>query len=116
MDAIRRAASRLADLGFTLVKLKPNTKQPVDGFGRQQRTTTEKCEISRWRGEHNLGILAGTMLPNDQRLLIVDIDDKNGKTGSKFLPFDDRHLARHQRRAAYETPATSKDSCHASVL
>lgn len=68
--------------GFTVVKLKPHSKAPAGGSGWQQRATKDLHVIRSWQ-DCNYGVLAGTQLPNGNRLVIIDVDCKNGKNGRK---------------------------------
>jgi hypothetical protein len=79
---IPKSADRLVDFGFHLVKLKPYTKQPAGGRDWQQRIATRP---PKWTGEYNIGIMGGTEIQPGKRLLILDIDVKNGQTGNDSI-------------------------------
>lgn len=73
--------SPLLRCGFTLVKLKPNAKQPAGGKGWQNRATTNP----NWTGNHNVGVIGGCSFDEHHNLLILDIDCKNGAKGFESL-------------------------------
>ncbi len=66
--------------GFALVRIHPGEKRPI-GNGWQSRSTRNLADVCTWSRNSNVGILGGELLPNGQRLIIVDVDCKNDKAG-----------------------------------
>jgi bifunctional DNA primase/polymerase-like protein len=79
------AAKRLCSLGYQVVELKPRSKQPAGGPGWLQRAATHPSDIKGWRRNCNVGILGGSHFPDDRKLLVVDVDCKNGRDGAASL-------------------------------
>ena len=71
----------LAQLGFQFVRLRRNSKQPASNGWKTRNESLRRIE--RWQG--NLGILCGTQLKDGRRLLVIDIDAKNGRDGNQSL-------------------------------
>ena len=69
---------RLVSLGLQLVKLKPGAKQPAGGCGWRQRVASKAfCPTS----DNNVGVMGGSPVQPGYRLLVLDIDVKNGQKG-----------------------------------
>jgi hypothetical protein len=84
-------ALRLARLGFHAFPLIANAKLPgIEDF--PNRSTTDEVTLRRWFFDevmelphpYNVGI-STTRYGDDQALVVVDVDDKNGKSGSAEL-------------------------------
>lgn len=76
----QQAARELAGLGFHVVKLKPGTKQPAGGKGWQDRVAKSPDAI-RWAGKFNVGVMGGSPIRPDEKLLVMDVDNKPTKDG-----------------------------------
>lgn len=74
-------ALRLAERGFHVFPCEPNGKLPViKDF--PNRATRDPAQIRQWfeGREYNIGI-STTAFGDDQALVVVDVDNKNGKDG-----------------------------------
>lgn len=87
-DTMRDRALHLASLGFRVFKLRPNEKLPAVSDFHQAATSDPAKVRAMWTdpvsGEsttHNVGVLSGA----DAKLLILDVDTKDGKQGDKTL-------------------------------
>jgi hypothetical protein len=81
--AITQHAKQLCELGIEIAKLKPHSKEPAGGAGWQDRVAKNPSTIDRWRGEFNIAAMGGSHGPDGKRLLILDIDVKNGALGQE---------------------------------
>lgn len=79
-------ALRLADLGFWVFRIKPNGKTPF-AKGWQDEATRDPAQLKKLWGEcanANIGIFT-SRYKDDQALVAVDVDDKDGRNGSSNL-------------------------------
>ena len=78
-------ALAFAQKGFYLFPLKPNAKTPLYS-GWQQEATRDEAKLRAWfaSGRANLGIYTGRF-QDDQALIVVDEDVKNGQHGDQEL-------------------------------
>jgi hypothetical protein len=85
-------ALELARRGFHVFPIHANTKnRPIDSW--PERATTDAATVTAWWRDpvtgwaqpENIGIAAGTRLRDGGFLLVIDVDDKPGKTGSASL-------------------------------
>ena len=77
----KQLLDQLLSSHFRLVRLKPNSKIPAGGAGWQDRITTSSDDAFGWPADVNIGVMGGSPLEADRRLLIVDVDVKNGQPG-----------------------------------
>lgn len=89
MTSIDRALD-LARAGFRVFPLKPGQKTPaVPGW--QNFATTDPDALREWWGGAdwrvyaNIGVAGGPFGSNGRNLVIMDVDNKNGKNGSSTL-------------------------------
>jgi hypothetical protein len=78
---ILNKALKLAELGFYVFPLIPEGKTPaIKGF--TEAATRDPSQIKIWWGnkKHNVGIIT-TKFGDGKALLVVDVDNKNGKDG-----------------------------------
>jgi hypothetical protein len=76
-----KVALHYAKKGIHVFPLQENSKVPLPGFHWTREATTDERQIKAWWGKNpnwNIGVAA-----EPSGLVIVDLDDKNGKTGSK---------------------------------
>jgi len=77
---------RLAEAGFYIFPLVPNSKLPaVKGWPEKATRDTET--LKAWWSKHpdcNIGICC-TQFGDDRALLVVDVDNKNGKSGDETI-------------------------------
>lgn len=81
-------ALALSRLGFHVFPLKENEKLPmIDAF--PERATRDPQQISRWWRDDVMGLpfnynigISTTRFGDDEALVVVDVDNKNGKNGS----------------------------------
>lgn len=83
-------ALKLAEQGFHVFPIKEGSKEPAIS-GWPHRATTDPEQIEKWWSKHygnrNIGIATEA-----SGLLVVDLDDKSGKTGSqKYAALADSH-------------------------
>lgn len=78
-------ALNLAQMGFWVFRLKPNSKLPA-AKGWQQEATRDLIEIAELWGdkEYNIGIYTGKFM-SEQALLVIDEDNKGEKKGADTL-------------------------------
>jgi hypothetical protein len=84
-------ALQLAKKGYYVFPLKPNGKTP-EILDFPNRATRDEKTINKWwvdpvleiERSNNIGIYTGKF-GDDQALVVVDVDNKNGKKGSKNL-------------------------------
>lgn len=78
-------ALKLAEHGFYVFPCRVNGKKPaIDDF--PNAATRDPAQIKRWfEGQnYNIGIYTGRY-HDDQALVVIDVDNKNGKSGDKAL-------------------------------
>jgi hypothetical protein len=92
------AAKDLLNFGFHLVSLRPGSKEPAGGDGWQEWAVRRAADAPKLeRG--NLGVLGGSPVREGCRLLVIDVDAKNGAGGPASV---------HRLEAAYgPLPATA---------
>ena len=79
-------ALRYANLGYRIAPIPPGQKYPSMKAWQQHATTDPDTIRAWWQGEYancGIGIVTGTW--NGRTLFVVDIDDKEGKTGSETI-------------------------------
>ncbi|MCX7664826.1 MAG: bifunctional DNA primase/polymerase [Gemmataceae bacterium] len=74
------AAKDLLGYGFHLVSLRPGSKEPAGGEGWQERAVQRAADAHKLKGG-NIGVLGGSPVREGCRLLVIDIDGKNGAGG-----------------------------------
>lgn len=86
-----QAALDLAHMGFHVFPVVPNGKTPaIEDFPNKATRDAEKIKdwwidpIMEFEKDFNVGI-STTKFGDDQALIVIDVDDKNGKEGSKEL-------------------------------
>jgi len=84
--AMRERAVALAKLGLRVFRLRPNSKLPAAERFYEQASADPETVARMWTepvtgesSDHNIGVLTG------EGLLVLDIDDKNGRRGSASL-------------------------------
>jgi len=80
MNAISAAAAEYAAQGYPVLPLRPATKIPATRYGKNDASADVK-QVAAWfppDTDRNVGILTG----EQSRLLVVDIDPRNGGTAS----------------------------------
>ncbi|MBM3540361.1 MAG: hypothetical protein FJX55_21380, partial [Alphaproteobacteria bacterium] len=84
--AMRERAVALAKLGFKVFRLRPMSKLPAAERFYEQASADPETVARMWTepvtgesSDHNIGVLTG------EGLLVLDIDDKNGRRGSASL-------------------------------
>ena len=85
MSLLENALS-LAEQGFHVFPLRPNTKIPA--FKNwQSEATTDPVRIKAWwtRKNYNIGLSTSKFNGSNQALAVLDLDEKNGKSGTKEL-------------------------------
>lgn len=79
-------ALELAKLGFHVIPLPENEKKPPP-TGWQKLSTTDPKQIKAWFQERrcNIGIDTGKFGDEGKSLVVIDVDNKNGKDGEQSL-------------------------------
>ena len=79
------AALQLAERGFYVFPCRPNAKEPAVADWPNQ-ATRDPNQIRQWFAgtDYNVGIATGRF-GNDQALVVVDVDNKGGKSGDETL-------------------------------
>jgi hypothetical protein len=78
------ATKQLLGFGFHLISLRPRSKEPSGGIGWQERAVRRPVEVRRLKSG-NIGVLGGSPVGDCRRLLILDIDAKNGAGGPESI-------------------------------
>ena len=83
-NELMAAALEYARRGWAVFPLRPGRKEPATGHGFKDATTDEKQIREWWKRSpaSNIGIATG---PASGGLLVIDLDDKNGKNGPEEL-------------------------------
>jgi hypothetical protein len=84
---IRDRAQRLAKNGFYVFPLEPNGKKPAIGDWPSQ-SSRDAQTIDGWftkNPNYNIGIYTGRFGDGDQALIVIDVDNKNGKNGDEAV-------------------------------
>ena len=100
LDDIFSRARKYAELGYEVFPLVPDKKEPITQNGCNDATTDQE-QINRWIEEFpdaNIGIKAGS------DVLILDIDNKDGKNGSLDLAEIEKELGSLSDCPKTETP------------
>lgn len=81
-------ALQLAQIGFHVFPLCPNSKVPIENMSYPTMATTDADQIKKWwsngSGACNIGI-STSKFGTDKALLVVDVDMKNDKDGEMTL-------------------------------
>ncbi len=78
------AAKDLLGYGLHLVSLRPGSTAPAGGEGWQERAVQRAADAHKLKGG-NLGVLGGSPVREGCRLLVIDIDGKNGAGGPESV-------------------------------
>jgi hypothetical protein len=78
------AAKDLLGYGLHLVSLRRGGKEPAGGDGWQERAVQRAADAHKLKGG-NLGVLGGSPVREGCRLLVIDIDGKNGAGGPESV-------------------------------
>lgn len=82
-----QSASKLAEAGFYVFRLKPNAKTPARA-GWQEEATRDQTLIKSYfdnNNDYNIGISGEKFGDDETPLAIIDVDTKDGKQGNETM-------------------------------